>query len=100
MMVPTGFHCPTCKHRFTNVTITGLRVCCPHCKELMFTLPQAASRKQLQAALTDDYFKQSADQLEYFFNGWGVKRQQSRILLVATICAEVAARLPEDIAEA
>lgn len=92
----TGFRCPTCKEKFTQVQITDGRVCCPTCGELMFTVPQAKTRTEFQASLSADYFIDAIYQLADFYPGWGAKKQQERALIADKICTAVYQTLPEE----
>ena len=91
----TGFRCPSCRAKFTNVTITDARVCCPQCGELMFTVPAATTRAEFNAALSRDYFIECQYQLADFYPGWNAKKIDERLAIADRICTEVMRRLPE-----
>jgi uncharacterized Zn finger protein (UPF0148 family) len=92
----TGFHCPTCKAKFTTVTITEGRVCCPECGELMFSVPQKKTRAEFKAALSADYFIEVSRQLADFYPGWNAKKMRERALIADKICTTVYQTLPEE----
>jgi DNA-directed RNA polymerase subunit RPC12/RpoP len=92
----TGFRCPTCKEKFTQVTLTERRVCCPKCGELMFRLPDGKTRAEFKAGLSREWFVDVSYQLADFYPGWNAKKMQERALIADKICTTVYQTLPED----